>query len=1133
MTKRVLSMLMALIMALSLCVPAFAADEPVSADEPAAEVEAPAAEAEETEAEAEPAEEAADAPEAAAVDEPETVAVDEPLLVALGIVNKDAHYALKKAVEDAAAIEAKIKAGGVYLDGGKMDQNPIALPDLAKYAEDPVENDPFKDELVADGTNKTFEEVYAEAKDMLEAIDGKPVDYPVTSTSVEAKATELGTWSATNVTDKVDSTNMTTAGLQHFLWNTDKSDSPAVLTYKSESVTIPAIKLDGTGYDLSDDPFWAQAYSADYLAKLQAAIDAVNAYVTKGTKVTYSDYKAVVYAILDALVLEQAAGKPGEAEKTSAEAALAKAEAILKDEQKGDKYLFADTISAKKTALEGLMEKSDGFIPFKYDKTRYEVVAAIKALEDAMVETPANPTVKIKEITGTIGEATAKVTLTATKFNEVAGEQMKLDGHTYSITWKITDKAGNTKWIAGKTDEYANEGTTDADPTDAGVLELSYKAASETVVHAQWAAGTNQDAGLWVAKDVEVYNTGDGSSSNDNFAEGDTLTVYIYEVKDSNKLYKLVDSKSFTFEEVEAPDPEKPDATIESVTYAFTAGSTDIDKFNKTSDKLIGSSRYNPDGKWGTLATGTTITVTPEEAIEVGADQFSFRVVAKVGGKAFYGEATHGANPSSFTLTVADNALNDLLKAGENGTIELQCSKYEVSDDDLAFDVIDTAKLTVKSITEWSHAEALGDVVAAANALIETDYDLTDEAKNQHLGEATVALTLAHIKAIAGELNALITNASLADSATNENNAVAKLKELCKWCGYLTPLAASTTEFKALWKDANDIITKDFTKKPEGTGTYTFDSLGKLSDLVPGKYTTNGWADGKLLSEVEAAIAEIQAAIDGLVELGEVDKTDLENSIKAAQEKLADKDQYTEESVKALENALATAESVLAMENPTQAALTNAAENLNKAVAGLVKKVDADDLAAAIEAAEAAIADPSKYTEDSVKAVEDAITAAKALGDDATTEEIANAIEALESAVKGLTEAATEPEIPEAPEGGKGWAQAEDGTYYYYEDGELVVNKWVKSKNLWYHMGADGTMDTGFIHIVDDWGDGWYYLEESNDKGTQGRMRTGWWEVNDELTGQWGWFETRSNGHQGMCTYTSAQGDYKDYKPVK
>ena len=35
MTKRVLSMLLALIMALSLCVPAFAADEPVSADEPA------------------------------------------------------------------------------------------------------------------------------------------------------------------------------------------------------------------------------------------------------------------------------------------------------------------------------------------------------------------------------------------------------------------------------------------------------------------------------------------------------------------------------------------------------------------------------------------------------------------------------------------------------------------------------------------------------------------------------------------------------------------------------------------------------------------------------------------------------------------------------------------------------------------------------------------------------------------------------------------------------------------------------------------------------------------------------------------------------------------------------------------
>ena len=53
MTKRVLSLLLALVMALSLCVPAFAADD--NEQEPAAEVNEVKAVATEPEAEAEPA----------------------------------------------------------------------------------------------------------------------------------------------------------------------------------------------------------------------------------------------------------------------------------------------------------------------------------------------------------------------------------------------------------------------------------------------------------------------------------------------------------------------------------------------------------------------------------------------------------------------------------------------------------------------------------------------------------------------------------------------------------------------------------------------------------------------------------------------------------------------------------------------------------------------------------------------------------------------------------------------------------------------------------------------------------------------------------------------------------------------
>ena len=122
---------------------------------------------------------------------------------------------------------------------------------------------------------------------------------------------------------------------------------------------------------------------------------------------------------------------------------------------------------------------------------------------------------------------------------------------------------------------------------------------------------------------------------------------------------------------------------------------------------------------------------------------------------------------------------------------------------------------------------------------------------------------------------------------------------------------------------------------------------------------------------------------------------------------------------------------------------------------------------------------------------------------------------------------------PAGPDNGgtTGWATAENGDYYYYQDGKLVQNDWVKSKGLWYHMGATGKMDTGFIHIVDKWGDGWYYLNPSNTKGTMGRMFTGWKMINDSSAGAWGWFETRNNGHQGQCTYTTNWGDFTNYKP--
>ena len=125
MTKRMLSLLLALVMTLSLCVPALAADE--FAAEAVTEVEEQAPEAPEAPAAPE-AEEPAEEPvvdepavEEAAADAPEMASVmpedaeDLPYLVALGKVSKLSHYYLEKYLDMAKAYKARVDAGELYV----------------------------------------------------------------------------------------------------------------------------------------------------------------------------------------------------------------------------------------------------------------------------------------------------------------------------------------------------------------------------------------------------------------------------------------------------------------------------------------------------------------------------------------------------------------------------------------------------------------------------------------------------------------------------------------------------------------------------------------------------------------------------------------------------------------------------------------------------------------------------------------------------------------------------------------------------------------------------------------------------------------------------------------------------------
>lgn len=142
-----------------------------------------------------------------------------------------------------------------------------------------------------------------------------------------------------------------------------------------------------------------------------------------------------------------------------------------------------------------------------------------------------------------------------------------------------------------------------------------------------------------------------------------------------------------------------------------------------------------------------------------------------------------------------------------------------------------------------------------------------------------------------------------------------------------------------------------------------------------------------------------------------VDKDALKATIETAKEALKEADKYTEESVKALEAAVAEAEKVVADENATQESVDAAKTAVEEATKGLTEKpapeVNKDALKAAIEKAEDVLEnlEEDAYTPESVEALKGALETAKGVFDnaDAVQAEVDQAAEAIETAISGLT----------------------------------------------------------------------------------------------------------------------------------
>lgn len=162
----------------------------------------------------------------------------------------------------------------------------------------------------------------------------------------------------------------------------------------------------------------------------------------------------------------------------------------------------------------------------------------------------------------------------------------------------------------------------------------------------------------------------------------------------------------------------------------------------------------------------------------------------------------------------------------------------------------------------------------------------------------------------------------------------------------------------------------DTTGKPEAQVTALTEALTAAQAVAADKNPTQ--------TQVDKAYIDLRDAIVALGGTIQIDRTELEAAITAADALVAEKDKYTPASWKRVSDALTAAKELQSSETADQIAVDEAAAALNHAVTSLVEKADKTALEAAIAKAEGLKANQAQYPGANWESLDTALVAATA-----------------------------------------------------------------------------------------------------------------------------------------------------------